>query len=384
MSKKIMIFAGEASGDLQGAHLADTLKEMNPSYTLRGVGGPKMKEKGVDVIYDSSTWGIIGPWHALKKIPFLMNLVNELKRIILKDRPDLIILIDSPAVNMRLARFAKENGIKSLYFFPPSAWYPSIERARKIADSVDYIVPAFSYTVQTYERAGIPFSYFGHPIVDMVNVNSSREELLQRFGLSGDREYIGIMPGSREQEITSLMPVLVKSMKMIKKQRKSAYFLLPVAAPMLRLLIEKYLNNECDVKMIDGCAHEVMKMSRLIIMASGTASVEAAMYGTPMIILYKLAWPDWCIGKIFIKVPFISLPNLILQERVVPELIQLEVNPARIFSEATELLDDTKTRKKMIDDLLLVKGKLGDPGVMKKVGNYIVELCNGNSREFNN
>jgi lipid-A-disaccharide synthase len=376
MSKKIMILAGEASGDLQGAHLAQTIMNIMP-YTFIGVGGPRMKETGVQLLHDSSGWGIIGPWHAIRKIPFLLSLVKNLKESILRERPDLLILIDSPAINMRLARFATGHGVKTLYFFPPSAWYPSVKRVTRIAQSVNYIVPAFSYSVKTYESAGIKAHYFGHPLIDMLGARKSRDDVLKELCLE-EGTYVGVLPGSREQEINALMPVLIQCMKALREKNGELKFLLPIATPALRPLITRYFNDEKDLAtLVDGGAHDVMKISRLILMASGSASLEAAITGTPMIILYKLAWPDWCIGKLFIKVPFIALPNLIVQRKVVSELIQLEVNPERIVRDSMELLGDTKTREQMLRDLREVRDSLGEPGVLPRLGRFIVEICEG-------
>jgi lipid-A-disaccharide synthase len=379
MSKKIMILAGEASGDLQGAHLARMVRSFNPDIIFTGVGGPCMREQGVELMDESSAWGIIGPWHAIRKLPFLLNLVKRLKNAIIKERPDLLILIDSPAINMRMARFAREQGVKTLYFFPPSAWYPSVERVQKIARVSDYIIPAFSYSVTTYERAGIEVNYFGHPLIDMIDTGRDHDTSLARLGLSSDGRYIAVLPGSREQEVTSLMPVLVESMRRLKEERPGVEFLLPVAAGPLRRCIEASLKprrgDRLPVHLYDGLSHDIMKVSRLVLMASGSASLEAAIFGIPMMILYKLAWPDWCLGKLFIKVPFIALPNLIVQRRVVPELIQMDANATRIVSEALPLFDDAPPRRQMIEDLKEVKNLLGEPGVLERIGKFVAHVC---------
>ncbi|MDQ7824786.1 MAG: lipid-A-disaccharide synthase [Candidatus Eremiobacteraeota bacterium] len=380
MSKKIMVLAGEASGDLQGAHLAATIRHLKPSYKFFGIGGARMKSKGVMIFEESTSWGIIGPWHALGKIPFLLGLVKRVKAIILKERPDLLILIDTPSINMRIARFAHDHGVKTLYFFPPSAWFPSVERVKKIARVSDYLVPAFTYTVKTYRRAGIPVNYFGHPLVDMLEVKGERDELVARLGLPPGKDYVALMPGSRHQEIVSLLPVLVKTKELLMKERKNLHFILPMALPLYRPLIEGLTAPHMEgLTLAEGNAHEVMKLSRCILMASGSASLEAAILGVPMVVLYKLAWPDWCIGKLLIKVPHISLPNLILQKRVVPELVQLEVNPRRIAAECLPLIDETPGRRMMLEALLEVRLDLGSPGVTKNIAQFVVDICENGS-----
>jgi lipid-A-disaccharide synthase len=379
MSKKIMILAGEASGDLQGAHLAHMVRRFYPDVVFTGVGGPRMREQGVSLMDESSAWGIIGPWHAIRKLPFLLDLVKRLKKAIASERPDLLVLIDSPAINMRMALFAREQGVKTLYFFPPSAWYPSIDRVKKIASVSNYIIPAFSYSVETYHRAGIEVNYYGHPLIDMIDDSRDRGEVCAALNLSVEKQYIAIMPGSREQEVSSLMPVLVDTMRRFSKERPGVEFLLPVATSPLRKLIEGYVKSRegqtLPVHLFDGRSHELMKVSRLILMASGSASLEAAIFGTPMMILYKLAWPDWCIGKLFIKVPFIALPNLIVQRKVVPELIQLEVNGPDLVRIGLTLFDDTPERQRTIEDLKEVKNLLGEPGVLERIGKFVAHVC---------
>ena len=374
VNKKVFISVGEASGDLQGAFLVREIKKINPNIDFIGAGGHRMREEGVDIFLDSTSIGVIGPWNAIPKIPKMLNMFNAVKQRLLEEQPDLTILIDSPAANMRLGCFAKKNGLKTLYYFPPSAWYSCSERVRKIACAGDYIVPVFEYNVKTYQNAGLNFNYFGHPLVDIVSekLSSIKDDLK----LDPGKTNIAFLPGSRLQEIDSLMPVFIKTMKFMNRERKNLHFLIPIAFPHLKKRILRYLKKHSDISysVSSGGAYNVLRHSRAVVMASGSSTIEASIAGVPMTVVYKLAWPDWIIGKIFVKVPFFALPNLIVQKKIVPELLQTEVNPKRITREVFSVIDDNEKRAQMISDLDEVKKSLGVPGVIKSVAEFISQI----------
>lgn len=370
VNKKIFISVGEASGDLQGAFLVREIKKINPNIDFVGVGGHQMREAGVNIFLDSTSIGVIGPWNAIPKIPRMLKMFNSVKKRLLEEKPDLTILIDSPAANMRLGRFAKQNGLKTLYYFPPSAWYSNSERVRKIACAGDYIIPVFEYNVKTYKNAGLKFNYFGHPLIDIVleRLSNIKDDLK----LDPEKINIAFLPGSRIQEIDSLMPVFVNTMKLMSHKKKNLHFLIPVASPHLKTRILKYIKNNSNFSysLSYGGAYNVLRHSKAVVMASGSSTLEATIAGVPMTVVYKLAWPDWIIGKIFIKVPFFALPNLMAQKKIVPELLQTDVNPNRITEEVFSMLDDTERRNKIISELEKVKISLGSVGVIKSVAEF--------------
>ncbi len=379
MPKKVFILAGEASADLQGAFLVREIKKNKTDVVFSGVGGCRMREEGVNIFQDTSSIGVIGPWNAIPKMPLMIKMFNQVKRELISFKPDLTILIDSPAANMRMGRFARENGFKTLYYFPPSAWYACTERVCKISQVADYIVPVFEYNTRTYTKAGLPFYYFGHPLVDIV---------AEKLACSGSRKdcfppdkiNIAFLPGSRLQEIDSLMPAFVGTMKLMASQRNNLHFLIPVAFPHVKQRISKYLKSDPGISfsLVDGGAYEVLKYSRAAVMASGSATLEASIAGVPMVVVYKLAWPDWIIGKMFINVPFFALPNLVVQKKIVPELLQTEVNPERLAKELFEITDDTDKRTRMIADLQDVRRSLGESGVIKSVSSLICDILDNN------
>lgn len=376
MQKRILILAGEASGDLQGAFLIKELKKLNDNFVVSGIGGRLLKETGADILYDTTSLGVVGPWNAISKIPYMLKIFSDIKKYLLDYRPDLVLMIDSPALNMRMGKFAKAHGFKTLYFFPPSAWYPSVERVRKVASVADYIIPVFDYNVKTYESSGVPYYCFGHPIVDVVAAKMKEQGPID---LPEDKIFVAFLPGSRFQEIKSLMKVFIKAMRKIFFVKKDVFFLIPAASKDIRLLIEKDLKSVCDIpyKILDGGGYGALKHSSAAVVASGTATLEASVIGVPMVVVYKLAWPDWIIGKLFVKVPYFALPNLILQKRAVCELLQTQVTPERLLKEVLSILDDSSKRAEILSYLLEVRKTLGEPGSMAKIASFVNSVLLG-------
>jgi lipid-A-disaccharide synthase len=381
--KTIVIIAGEASGDLQGAHLARALRELYPEVEILGVGGPKMRENGVRLFYDSSTWGAIGVFEALPRVPYLLKVVADFETKILQENPALLILIDSPAINIRLAKFAKRHNIKTIYYFPPSAWYTSSRRAMQLCALTDSIIATFQYTVDSYRKANLPVQYFGHPLKDLVPTNLSAEAIRTKHELPEGKRFIGLLPGSRSQEITQLLPILLQTARNLLERYPDLFFLLPIALPTLKTMVQK-LVSECGLplKIITGNAHEVMKMSSLLLMASGSASLEAALIGTPMITLYKLSKGDWFLAKLIVRTKYIALPNLIAQKPLVPELLQDEVTPEKITEQACKILDSPELQAQMITAFKEIREGIGEPGVIQRVAQYVGNFMTEPSKAF--
>ncbi len=375
MAKKIFILAAEASGDLQGAFLIREIKKINSDIIFGGVGGPRLREQGAQIWYDAAIFGCIGPWNAIPKIPMFLSFIAGIKRKILEWSPDLIILIDSPAINMRIGKFAKQKGFKTVYYFPPSAWYSSAKRVTNISQAADYIIPVFDFTVATYEKAGVKYRFFGHPLRDIVEEKLSL--IPSDSSLPFGKVYIALLPGSRKQEINALMPVFLQLMQILDRERGNFHFLIPVALPLAKPLIMKFLKKISQTKytLIEDGAYSAFKKADIAVMASGSATLEAAIAAVPMIVVYKLAWPDWILGKLFVKVPFFALPNLIMQRQIVPELLQEQVNPERLADEVLKnISNDAGCRDKMLSDLKEIKESLGRGDALPAIAKFINDI----------
>lgn len=375
MKKKIAIIAGEASGDLQGALLARHLYGLEPELSIFGVGGPRMKKERVRLLYDSSEWGAVGFREGLLRVPGLWMKIVRLKRTLLSERPDILVLIDSPAINMRLAKFARKHGLNRVYYFPPSAWSRDPGRARRIAAIVGNVIATFPITVSTYAEAGVKAAFFGHPIMDYIGDAGSVEDIRKKMELPEGKRLIGLLPGSRTQEVRALLPPLLGGAEIILKAIPEAHFVIPVATPALLPMIRSFISgSSLPVTVFDGTSHDVMRVSELLLTSSGTATLEAACLGIPMVVIYRLPRMDWFLAKIFVHVPCIALPNLILGRKVLPELLQDQATPANIAACALEILTDPRRKEAIKEELNRVRSSLGEAGVVEKVARHILEL----------
>ena len=386
---RLLIVTGEASGDLQGACLVQSLWKVHRALDIAAVGGERMRAAGVRIVEDSSLWGFIGFWDAIIRLPQLYGIYRRLCRAVLQECPDILVLIDCPGFNMRLATYARSLGIPTVYYFPPSAWTRNEERVRHIAARVDHVVAAFSYTDRIFRKAGCPISYFGHPLVDVVRPRASLEEVRERLGIRANCRVIGLLPGSRRAEIMRMGPVLLEAARILTRELPDLHFLLPVASPALAGLVEHTVARHAaglSLTVVEGGASDVMSCSELLVMTSGSASLEAVIHETPMILVYRLARPDWWLAHLVLSdFTYMGLPNLILGDRVVPELLQDDANPVRVAQEALGLLTDATRYRKMKDNLLEVKKQLGEPGVVDRVAQYIWEtISNGPGRGHHN
>lgn len=377
--KKILIIAGEASGDLQGASLAQALLDVAPGLEIVGVGGARLAAAGARLVEDSTCWGFIGIWDAVLRCPMALGIYQKVWSAVTRERPDLLVLIDSPGFNLRIARYARLLGIPTVYYFPPSAWSPNPARARFIARRVDHVIAAFSFTAEVYRKAGQPVAYFGHPFLDTVKPSGAAAEIRRGLGVPAGKRLVGLMPGSRRQEIGRLAPILLGAARLLDQRIPDLHFVMPVAAPALAKLAQgraARFGGGLPLSVVEGQSIDVMAASDLALMSSGSASLEAAVLGTPMLLVYRLATPDFWVAPLVIQnFTFMGLPNLILQRAVVPELLQHDATPERVADEAFSLLEDAGRRQEMKDNLSEVKKQLGLPGVVSRVAQYIWETA---------
>lgn len=376
--KKIAITSFEASGDLHSSLLVKKLKQFDANIQFFGVGGHRLNSAGVSYFTDTSLWGVIGIWEALKKVPYLYFKVEKLKKEIIKFNPDLLILIDSPAINVRIAKEIKKHDIKMMYYFPPSVWRrENLDKARAYARLFDYIVAVFPETKISYQKVGKDAYYFGHPIADAVCEKNEDRRALRKKYKAEDKKLIGLLPGSRPHEVKFLLKEMLATANLIYAKEKAAVFVIPAANPQIKALIDERLKNaKIDFPVeVCGSSFEVMRSADLIITSSGTATLEAAFFLVPMIVLYKVNLFD-CIAAriIYPYLKKISLPNVILGKDAVPEFLQEEIKPEKIAREALKILNDGAYREEMLSSLRRVKEKLASGGVVDKVARLALKI----------
>lgn len=375
---KLLILAGEASGDLQGSMLVRALRQLAPELDIVAVGGPRLEEAGARLLHDSTSLGFIGLWEAVRSYPQLLALFGRIKRMIAAEAPDHVVFIDSPGFNLRLAPYVRSLGIRTTYYFPPSAWSPSTARARQIASLVDHVIAAFEYTVEVYRKAGVPVAYFGHPLVDATPPPPPREVLIEQLGLPEGRRYVALLPGSRRSEITRLLPCLLEAARRLMRQVPDLHFVLPIAVPRFSSLVRRLVDGAAGlpITVVEGRGTDCMAASELLLMSSGSASLEAAILGTPMVLVYRLSSFDWAMAPFVVRdFTFMGLPNLVAQRYIVPELLQEDATPEAVVREALPLLLDPARAARMRAGLAEVRQRLGAPGSVSRVARYIWETA---------
>lgn len=372
------LLAAEPSGDLQAAALVPHLRALDPDAEFIGIGGRQLEKQGVKLLCDTSWWGSIGASEVLTRLPRIIFSYYRFRAQYARLRPDVTVMIDSPAVFMRLAKFTKKKKLKTIYYFPPSAWSDNPKRMKQIADRVTGVVATFRRNFEVYQSAQIPVEYHGHPMMDVVDVGT-RDEALEHLGLP-DKRYITLLPGSRLQEIRLMTPILVEAARLLKEWDPTLEFLLPAASTQAHRLIEGQLID--GIRLFSGRAQEMLKVSELALMTSGSVSLEAAVLDCPMVLGYRFNRFDAALGRFLLrigllKIDHFALPNLVLDESLVPELLQEEVTPERLFEEATGLLVDGPQRQRMLDGLARVREALGEGPVVSKVADYVYRTARG-------
>lgn len=374
MSAHIMIIAGEASGDLYGSLLARQILCLAPGVRLTGLGGVEMASSGVDLFLSIQDLSIVGLWEAITQLPKLVRAFRKTKQMIQGTNPDLIVLIDYPGFNLRIASFAKSKGIKVLYYVSPQIWAWGAGRIKAIRKSVTKLALILPFESEIYARYGVDACYVGHPLLDVVKVNLGRHEFFEKVGLDGNNKLIALLPGSRIKEVERHIDPLLATAQLMSNLKPGIQFVLPTFSNFRRYIQERISRWKVNICVIDENRYEAMKYSDLAISCSGTATLEVALLGTPAIVIYKLAMFSWIVGKMIVRVPFVSLTNLVAGKEVFPEFLQGEVNPRVLAKEALAIIDDHNRRKQIDSDLDLVRQRLGPPGASRRTAELALSL----------
>jgi len=367
---KMMIVAGEASGDMHGAKLAEALVARNRGVDLFGIGGQRMRSAGVRIDVDAHRLAVVGITEVITKLPRILDGMRTAKRLITERRPDLLILIDFPDFNLHLAAFAQKQGVPVLYYISPQIWAWRQGRVRKIRRIVDHMAVILPFEETFYRDHGVPATFVGHPLMDQYR------DLGQRLSPSDceDTPAIGLLPGSRDSEVRKLLPPMLAAARLIGKQKR-VRFLLSQAPSVTPNLLPRLMDDvDADVTLFKENTRYLLEKVHLVIIASGTSTLEAALHETPMIIIYKVSPLSYRLGKALIRVPHIGLVNLIAGKRIVPELIQQAASPEAIAGQALTILDDTVRLKAMKTELAEAARRLGTAGASEKVAGIAYDL----------
>jgi lipid-A-disaccharide synthase len=375
---KIMISVGEASGDLHGASVAHALKSIQPNVKMFGMGGQAMQEAGVDIVYDIADLGVVGFVEVIKNLPRLFRLRDNLAELMDRECPDALVVIDYPDFNMRLAKIAKEKGIPVISYISPSVWAWRKGRAKEVANIVTKVAAIFPFEADVYHEAGANVTFVGHPLLDIVKTTMSKTEAYEYFDADAKKPLVLLLPGSRQQEITNLLPDMLAAAEKIVAKVPDCQFFLPVASTISREMLQNIIDQyKITVILTDKNTYDLMSIANAAIAASGTVTLEAALLGLPTVIIYRLATLTYFLGKLLVKIPYISLPNIIAGRKVVPELLQYAVTGDNIANEIVSILLDSHVHNTMVQDLAEVRQKLGAVGAVERVAREILTIAKG-------
>ena len=374
-----MIVAGEASGDMHGADLVKAMSRIDPALHFYGIGGKRLKEAGVELMADSADMAVVGLTEVFFKLKFILKVMGQLKKSLKETKPDLVILIDYPDFNLALAKRAKKHGRRVFYYISPQVWAWRKGRIGKIRKFVDRMAVILPFEYHLYAEAGVNVTFVGHPLLDAVKTKYSPEEAQRKFGLRGGETTVGILPGSRPSEVVKLLPEMLKAAEIIQEKLPSVQFILPVADTLEMEFVSR-ITRQCPVELKLVChdTYDAVSSADIVMVASGTATLETALLGIPMVIVYKVSAFTYLIGKTFVKVDNIGLVNIIAGKTIVPELIQEEANPERIAAGIMYILADEARISDIKEELSKIRGKLGNPGAAERAARLAYEMIEGN------
>lgn len=367
-----MIIAGEASGDLHGSALATELKQLEPKLELIGIGGNKMQQAGIKLIYHIRNFAFLGFAEIIKHIPYIKKAQKKLLQIIQEENVRGVVLIDYPGFNLNIAPKIKALGVKTIYYISPQIWAWGGNRIKKIQKHIDKMIVLFPFEKEFYKSYSVDVEFVGHPLVERINSHEflSKEELYEELNLDKTKEILLLMPGSRKQEIEKIFNGMLKGAKRIAD--KYNFHIVVACSENIEEELLKMYSEEIQFTVAHNLNYDLLKHSRFGIIKSGTSTVEAGYLQLPCIVVYKTGLLTYLIGKRIIKVQNLAMANIIAGKNLFQELVQNDVNEAKVFEAADKILSDVPVYNKLKNDLSVIKEKLGHPGASKKAAEIIL------------
>jgi lipid-A-disaccharide synthase len=368
-----IIIAGEASGDHHAAHLVGALKQLQPSLTFSGLGGARMAAAGVELYRDMAGLGVTGVWEALKNYRNFRRLFNQTLAEIKKRRPRAVILVDYPGFNLRLAKKIKALDIKVIYYISPKVWAWKENRVKQIRKYVDRMLVIFEFEVDYYKKRGIDVEYVGHPMVDQIQVTAPREQLLESVGLADDRLTIGLLPGSRLNEIERHLPLMIETARLLAGQFLRLQFIILQATTLEDEWFRAFTKNcHLSFRIVKGDYYNALNACDVCLVASGTATLETAFLEKPMVMLYKTSWLTYQIVRLLIRIKHASLVNIIARKEVIPECLQYDTAPEHLSEVLRNMLVNEIRLADMKTELRKIKDQLGGPGASLRAARAVL------------
>ncbi|MDF1757252.1 MAG: lipid-A-disaccharide synthase [Legionellaceae bacterium] len=358
--KKIVIIAGEESGDIHAANFVEELKSRNKNLSISGIGGQHMQKAGVTLISDLARYGVTGITEVIQHIFVIRKAYKAIKKHLIQEKPDLLILVDYPGFNLRLAKFAKQTlGLKIIYYISPQIWAWKANRIHTIQKNVDKMAVILPFEKKIYKKSGVPVEFVGHPLANKPTITKTVAEIKTILGLAKDQQVCAMLPGSRKNEILRLMPVIRDTAKKLLQQHPNLHFVIPIAQTIDKNLVSSYLADlKNNFTIVSEQAIEVLYCCDVAVVSSGTASLECALLTKPMCIIYKSSWITYLAASKLILVKFLGLCNLLQNKMIVPELLQYDCNEVELAKTVSGLISNKNIKNRMINELTIMKESL--------------------------
>lgn len=371
MVQRVMIIAGEASGDLHGSGLVRELKKENPSLDVFGVGGDRMKREGMTLVYHVRELGFMGFMEVIKHLPFIKVMEHTLEQIVKFKKPDVLVLIDYPGFNLRFARRVRRYGMKVVYYISPQVWAWHASRIQTIKKLVDKMLVVFPFERELYEREGVPVEFVGHPLLEVLEPGLERKHFCKRYGIDPSREILGLIPGSRRQEVERILPVMLQAARLAGREREME--IVVAVAPTLDEEYFRTMHRMDGIHLVKGATYDVMAHSTFALVTSGTATLETACFGTPMIVVYKTSWLTYLIGRLLVRIKAIGLVNIVAGRKIVPEFIQHRATASALARTMLDILGDPGKLGDMKKALAALRKQLGTEGASARAAAHILQ-----------
>ncbi|MBN1687763.1 MAG: lipid-A-disaccharide synthase [Candidatus Omnitrophica bacterium] len=374
MPKKFFIIACEPSGDSHAAHLMEEIRKKEPFAEFLGLGGPQMLQAGASLIYDMTTISALGLGDVIRQYFKYRSIFYQALRAVDKFKPDSLILVDSPAFNLRFAKKINKK-IPVIYYISPQIWAWGKRRIRTIQRTVSKMLVILPFEVAIYEKAGVPCEFVGHPLLDKIPEALDRDEIRKHLDIKKEEKAIGILPGSRQKEVKRILPLMLKAIHYLNLKDGKYRFFLTRSSNISQKLYDEILRPYAHLNIIETHYHHYETLTALdfALITSGTATLESAIIGTPFFLLYKASWSTYILGKQLVKVPYLGLVNLLANKRIVPEFIQNDIHPETIAHEIQVLLNSKELFHHMKREFEDVRKKLGEKGASQRAAQSILD-----------
>jgi lipid-A-disaccharide synthase len=374
MKKRILVVAGEVSGDLHAAGLIQELQKMTSDLEFFGIGGDKMKSCGVKSLFHINQLSVLGFWEVLKHLNFFRRVKNQLLAEVEASSCHLAILVDYPGFNLRLAADLKKRSIPIVYYISPQIWAWGEKRIEKIKKYVGKMIVFFPFEEELYRRHSVKVEFVGHPSLELAIPTLSRKQFCDLIGVNESEKLIGLFPGSRIQEVKQHLPVMAQAAGIIRSQLGNFQFLVGLAPGIDKDFVKSLLPSNSPIGISEGHNYEIMKYSEILLVKSGTSTVEAALSGTPFVVMYKTSPISYFIARRVVKISNLAMANILVGKKIVPEFIQNLATPEKIATESVSILKDQARYLKIKEELQGMRGRLGTGNAYRKAAQAVAEL----------